>query len=69
MDRMSCNNSERIRELREILRGGIKRIVVDGVVTEYDLDVIRQELARLMEEDAQQRSRRPRAATINLGDF
>jgi hypothetical protein len=66
---MSCNNAERIRELREILRGGVKRVVVDGTVTEYDLDVIRKELDRLMEEDAQQRGRRPRAATIYLGGF
>ena len=66
---MSCNNAERIRELREVLRSGVKRVVVDGVVTEYDLEVIRRELARLTEEDSQQRGRRPRATTINLGGF
>lgn len=69
MNRMSCNNTERIRELREILRSGVKRIVVDGVVTEYDLAVIRKELDNLIQEDSQQRNRRPRAATIYLGGF
>jgi hypothetical protein len=63
------STTEKISELRSILQSGVRKVVVDGVVTEYDLDAIRRELDHLMQEDQQQRHRRPRASTIYLGGF
>lgn len=63
------NHSDRIAEIREILRSGATTVVNDGVTVTLDPDSLRKELRQLMAEDDVERGRRPVASTINLSRF
>ena len=64
-----ADNSERIAEIEEILRSGVKTVTVDGVTTSFDLESLRRELRLLRASDDALRGKRPVAARINLGGF
>lgn len=63
-----ANNTDRIAEIREILRTGASTVVVDGTTTTYDFPALRQELRELIAEDDTQRHIKPRVSSINLGN-
>jgi len=56
----------RIARLEAILDRGVSSITVDGVVTQYDLDEIRRQLAKLY---ALRDRGRPRVSSIRLDNF
>lgn len=62
-----ADNSERIAEIRELLRTGAKRTSTDGTSVEFDLASLRQELRQLIAEDDTLAGSRPVASTIRLG--
>lgn len=64
---MARDNSERIREITEILEAGASRVDVGGTVTQYDFAALREERKRLERSDDSHRSRRPTFLGINLG--
>lgn len=64
-----ADHSARIAEIREILRSGVRATSVDGVSTTLDLDVLRTELQKLIEDDDTLHDRRPRCASVYLGGF
>lgn len=45
------DNSARIEQITQILEAGVSKTVVDGVVTEFDLDTLRQERRELIRTD------------------
>ncbi len=57
---------QRISYIRKILASGMKSTTVDGVQTTYDLNSMRQELARLEQEAGI--SRRPRFYNVSLSN-
>jgi len=61
-----ADNSQRISEIRSILAAGVKKVVVDGTVVEYDLAQLRKELKDLLRSDDSQRHRRPFVSSIDL---
>lgn len=63
------DNTERINEIREILRTGASSVVTDGTTVAFDLDSLRTELRELELTDDKKKGRRPVASSINLGGF
>lgn len=63
-----ADNSARIAEIQEILRGA-KSVSVDGVTTTYEFDSLRKELRDLQQTDDSQKTKRPVASSIYLGGF
>lgn len=62
-----ARNTARINEIREILRSGVVETEIDGQRVKYNHDSLRLELLKL--ERADTPSRRPVAASLNLGGF
>ncbi len=62
------DHSERIAEIREVLRSGVQSTVTDGTTVTFDLASLRRELRELMAEDDTLHGRRPRVSSINLGN-
>ena len=65
---MPIDNSERIAEIREILRAGATQVSVDGTSVQYDFASLRKELRELMAEDTTLAHKRPRVSSFNLGN-
>ena len=63
------DNTTQIAAIRAILESGVSSVTVDGMTTNYDLVSLRKELARLMAEDDNYASRRPRVASIDLSGY
>ena len=59
--------AEQIENLEAILNEGVTEVFVDGQKTVYDLDAIRRRLTELRRQ--QDTTRRPRTASIDLGNF
>lgn len=64
-----ADHTERIAEIQEILRTGVKKVTTDGTTTEYDFAALRGELRRLMADDNTHRGRRPVVSAIKLDGF
>lgn len=64
-----ADNTQRISEIRTILRAGARRVVVDGTTIEYDFEALRAELHELIATDDSLRSQRPVASNIKLTGF
>lgn len=62
------DHSERIAEIREILRSGVSSSTTDGTTVQFDLASLRRELRELMAEDDAFCVQRPRVASVNLGN-
>jgi hypothetical protein len=63
------DNSERIAEIREILRTGASSVNTDGTAVTFDFDALRRELRELEGTDDILKGHRPVATSINLGGF
>lgn len=64
-----ASNCERIAEIQELLRSGAKEVTTDGTTVKFDPDSLRRELAQLLADDINHRTRKPRASRIRLGGF
>lgn len=62
-----ADHTERISEIRELLRTGATSVATDGTSVSLDHDSLRRELRQLMAEDDAHKGRRPVASTIFLG--
>ena len=63
------DNSTEIAKLEAILAAGASQIQSDGQMVTYDLAAVRKRLTELPAQDDTLRTKRPRAARINLGGF
>lgn len=61
------DNSQRIREIRQLLESGVRSISVDGTTVQIDTESLRRELRELLREDERFRQLRPAVASIYLG--
>lgn len=61
------DKTTQITELEDILDAGAKRVSVDGVTVDYDLEHTERRLRQLKQQDNSRRGRRPVASQINLG--
>jgi hypothetical protein len=59
--------ADRIAELEGILDRGASRVTTGSVTVEYDMALVRQQLAELRAKE--NASKRPRAASIDLSGF
>lgn len=66
-----ADNTTKIAEIRALLESGVKTTTVDGQTVSLDLDSLRQELRRLVDEDDATTSnlRRPHMSSVNMGGF
>jgi hypothetical protein len=64
-----ADNSERIRQIRDLLASGVTSVTTDGQTTSFDHDSLRTELRQLIAEDDSEQGRRPIASSIYLGGF
>lgn len=62
-----ADNTERIAELREILRTGAEQVTTDGTTVRFDLETVRLELRQLIATDDTLAGQRPVVSTIRLG--
>ena len=64
-----ADNSTEIAKLERLVNGGVKKTVIDGVVTERDIAVAQSRLRQLKLTDDTQKTKRPFAASIDLSGF
>lgn len=64
-----ADNTDRISEIREILRSGVKSFSNDGTVVTHDFAELRRELRELEAEDDTVGGRRPSSFRADLSGF
>jgi len=64
-----ADNTQRIAEIREILRSGVASFSNDGTSVTHDFAELRKELRELVASDDTQAGKRPTSFSVDLGGF